>query len=92
MARSVRCHCNGNPECKLCHGEKFYQYEPGPRGWMPFRCPTCEGKGVLSNGPGGEQSCFTCTGTGVVDPANPPYDPGWKGALRIGWKIFFGGG
>jgi hypothetical protein len=92
MSASIRCHCQGNPECKLCRGEKFYAYQPGPRGWMPFSCPTCQGKRVLQNAAGGEEPCFTCKGTGSVDPANPPYAPGWWGALRIGWKIFFGGG
>jgi hypothetical protein len=59
---------------------------------MPFTCPTCEGGRVLADGRGGERSCFTCGGAGSVDPANPPYAPGVWGALRIGWKIFFGGG
>jgi len=92
MAASVRCHCQGNPACKLCRGEKFYAYQPGPRGWMPFTCPTCERKRVVPDAAGVEKPCFTCKGTGTVDPGNPPYDPGWRGALRIGWKIFFGGG
>jgi hypothetical protein len=59
---------------------------------MPFICPTCEGKCVLANEQGGEERCFTCAGAGSVDPANPPFTPGWWGALRAGWKIFFGGG
>jgi hypothetical protein len=88
---SVRCPCHGNPDCKLCRGNKFYPYQPGPRGWMPFTCPTCDGKRVLPNA-AGELRCFTCKGAGNVDPAYPPYDPGWRGAIRIGWKIFFGGG
>ncbi len=92
MPTQVRCHCRGNAECKLCHGRKFYEYQPGPRGWMPFTCPTCEGMRVLSKGEAGERPCFTCNGAGSVDPANPPYAPGVWGSLRIGWKIFFGGG
>jgi len=92
MATRVRCLCRGNAECKLCHGKKFYEYQPGPRGWMPFTCPTCQGTRVLTNGQGGERPCFTCAGAGSVDPANPPFAPGWWGALRVGWKTFFGGG
>ncbi len=92
MPTKVRCHCRGNVACKLCHGQKFYEYQPGPRGWMPFTCPTCRGEGVLATAQGPEQPCFTCKAVGSVDPANPPYAPGWLGTLRIGWKTFFGGG
>ena len=46
----------------------------------------------IPNTAGGEVPCFTCKGVGSVDPGNPPYAPGWRGGLRIGWKIFFGGG
>ena len=77
----VRCRCHGNPACKLCHGTKFYEYRPGPRGWMPFRCPTCGGAGKLESGP-----CFTCRGTGQVDPADPPT----KGIFDVLWKVLFG--
>ena len=59
---------------------------------MPFSCPTCQGNRVIPNTAGGEVPCFTCKGVGSVDPGNPPYAPGWRGGLRIGWKIFFGGG
>ncbi|VTR96417.1 unnamed protein product [Gemmata massiliana] len=92
MAASIRCHCQGNPECKLCFGKKFYPYQPGPRGWMPFRCPTCQGARNLPGSPNIETPCFTCAGTGGIDPANPPFAKGWWGALRVGWKAFFGGG
>ena len=92
MPMQVRCHCRGNPECRLCHGKKFYEYQPGPRGWMPFACPTCQGACVLPDGQGAGRPCFTCNGYGSVDPGNPPFAPGLRGALRIGWKIFFGGG
>jgi hypothetical protein len=92
MTTSVRCPCQGNAACKLCCGKKFYPFEPGPRGWMPFTCPTCRGKRVVPNASGAAEPCFTCDGGGSVDPAYPPYAPGWRGALRIGWKIFFGGG
>lgn len=89
---SLRCHCQGNPECKLCHGKKFYEYQPGERGWMPFRCPTCEGRRVVTNEEGQEERCFSCEGNGNVDPGYPAFTPGWLGAMRAGWKIFFGGG
>lgn len=90
MAHRVLCRCNGNPECKLCLGGKRYDYEPGPRGWMPFPCPTCEGrKRVPTNGTLGP--CFTCDGTGVVDPAKPPRDTTPRGFLRDIWRIYFGG-
>jgi hypothetical protein len=92
MPSQVRCHCHGNPACKLCGGSKFYPYQPGARGWMPFRCPTCEGKGVLTGGGPAPGPCFTCNRAGSVDPGYPPYAPGWWGGLRAGWKIFFGGG
>ena len=92
MPTHVRCHCRGNAACKLCHGTKFYEFQPGPRGRMPFTCPTCEGARVLSSGEAGERPCFTCLAAGSVDPANPPFAAGWWGMLRIGWKTFFGGG
>lgn len=92
MAHSVRCNCLGNSACKLCHGTKFYLYEPGPRGWMPFRCPTCDRKRTVPNERGEEVPCFTCRQAGNVDPGYPPHPPGWLGALRVGWKTFFGGG
>ena len=81
MPKRVRCHCKGNPECKLCQGSKFYLYEPGPRGWMPFACPTCTANGKL-----GEEPCFTCRGTGHVDPADPPAG----GLLDVFWKVIMG--
>lgn len=81
MSKRVRCHCKGNPACKLCQGTKTYAYEPGPRGWMPFSCPTCAGTGKL-----GETACFTCRGTGHVDPADPPA----SGVFDVFWKILMG--
>jgi hypothetical protein len=92
MPKSIRCWCRGNPACELCHGTGFYEYEPGPRGWMPFACPTCQGTGVVKSATGEDEPCFTCVGAGSVDPGFPPYAPGWRGALRRGWKTFFGGG
>lgn len=78
MARQIGCHCGGNPACKLCAGAGKYAYEPGPRGWMPFPCPTCAG----ARNP----ECVTCRGAGQVDPADPP-STGWGDVIR---KAFFG--
>jgi hypothetical protein len=82
MAKKVRCWCQGDGRCQLCHGKRKYDYEPGPRGWQPFPCPTCESRGSLSDG----QACLTCDRSGKVDPANPPP----AGMLDIVCKIFFG--
>jgi hypothetical protein len=90
MAHNVRCACEGNPDCKLCGGTKLYAYEPGPRGWMPFTCPTCEGKREVTI-EGKTERCFTCSGAGNIDPANPPRDKSTRGFLRDVWRIFFGG-
>lgn len=81
MAKRIRCHCLGKPECRLCRGTKFYAYEPGPRGWMPFPCPTCDRTGKV-----GAETCFTCRGTGQVDPADPPT----AGVLDVFWKMIMG--
>ena len=82
----VRCHCGGRADCKLCRGTKFYTYEPGPRGWLPFKCPTCEGTGRLVE-PGEEpEKCPTCRGHGTVDPADPPP----HGIFDVIWKALFG--
>ena len=90
MSHNVRCPCLGNPACKLCGGSGFYAYQPGERGWMPFTCPTCEGKRELSVEDATEK-CFTCHGVGSVDPAIPPRDRSTRGYLRDVWRIFFGG-
>lgn len=90
MPHSVRCPCLGHPDCKLCSGTKFYTYEPGPRGWMPFTCPTCEGKREVTV-EGKTEPCFTCRGAGTVDPALPPRDRSTRGFIRDVWRIFFGG-
>jgi len=89
---SVRCPCRGNPACKLCNGSKFYEYTVGPRGWIPFTCPTCGGAKSLPGADGKEsQVCMTCEGGGVVDPGYPPSDDSTGGLLRKMWKVFFGG-
>jgi hypothetical protein len=85
MAQKVGCYCQGNPACKLCGGAGKYDYEPGPRGWMPFPCPTCGGKRYL-NDPAPRTPCFTCRAHGQVDPADPP-SSGWVDVIR---KAFFG--
>jgi hypothetical protein len=90
--QSVRCPCLGKLECKLCGGSKFYPYDVGPRGWMPFPCPTCDGTGALpGDDGGGPRPCVTCHGDRKVDPAYPPLPPGSLGVLRKIWRIFFGG-
>ena len=91
MTESVRCPCQGHPECKLCGGTQYYRYEPGPRGWMPFPCPTCNGTGTLT-APGGEtRPCITCHGARSIDPAKPPPAAGTKGWIRNAWRFLFGG-
>ncbi len=81
MERRVRCACGGDPRCELCNGTKTYGYTPGPRGWLPFACPTCAGTGKL-----GAEACPTCRGEGQVDPADPPVN----GFLDVVWKVLFG--
>jgi len=71
MAKRVRCPCGGDPDCRLCRGTKFYEYQPGSRGWIPFRCPTCGGAGRVTAADE-VLTCPTCRGTGKVDPAAPP--------------------
>ncbi|MFO0825775.1 MAG: hypothetical protein U0792_22085 [Gemmataceae bacterium] len=91
---SVRCPCLGHfPECKLCSGSGFYSYEVGPRGWLPFQCPSCNGTGTLPNpaGSGDSRPCPTCEANGSVDPGYPPHGDNTGGLLRRIWKIFFGG-
>lgn len=86
MAKRIRCHCKGDPACKLCRGTKFYEYEPGPRGWMPFPCPTCEATGKVPGEGGSTATCATCRGYKSVDPADPPVG----GPLDVFWKIIMG--
>ncbi len=90
MAHSVRCPCRGHPDCKLCGGAQFYDYQPGERGWMPFTCPTCQGTRAVTLD-GQPERCITCLGTGSIDPALPPRDTSTRGRLRDVWRIFFGG-
>ena len=86
MLKTIKCHCGGRPSCKLCSGTQNFQYEAGPRGYLPFACPTCNGKGWLEE-PGADRGkCFTCRGNGTVDPADPPS----HGFIDIIWKALFG--
>ena len=82
----VLCHCGGRTSCKLCNGTKSYEYEVGPKGWLPFRCSTCSGSGWLVEPGIDREKCFTCLGNGRVDPADPPS----KGFVDILWKAMFG--
>lgn len=91
MAQQVRCPCRGRSDCELCRGTGFYGYVPGPRGWMPFTCPTCKGSRVVNIERGGPESCFTCLGVGSVDPAKPPSAGGTRGWARNAWRFLFGG-
>jgi hypothetical protein len=85
MPKKLRCHCKGNPACRLCKGAGKYTYEPGPLGWQPFTCPMCEGKRTLadSQAPEGAVRCFTCNGAGSIDPANPPSGGMWDDLCKI---------
>lgn len=91
MSHQIRCQCDGNPRCELCRGAKSYDYQPGPRGWMPFVCPTCRGTGRAASADGDPIDCFTCNRLGRIDPANPPDDPGVRGFFGKARRIFFGG-
>lgn len=86
MVKQLRCPCSGNPLCKLCDGRGVYSYGPGPRGWMPFVCPTCEGKGILELAGKPAEDCPTCHGARNIDPADLPVS--FFGKIR---KMFFGG-
>jgi hypothetical protein len=86
MPKKIRCHCGGRPSCLLCRGKGTYDYDPGPMGYIPFRCPNCEGRRTLSDDDGTQYACATCKGQGTVDPAHPPP----KGLLDVLMKIFFG--
>ena len=85
MPKRIRCSCGKWPGCELCHGVGTYEYEPGPLGWQPFTCPTCEGKKVVADAgaPEGKITCKTCTGKGSVDPANPPSTSIWDALCKI---------
>ena len=86
MPKKIRCACGGQPACKLCGGAGKYDYDPGPRGYMPFKCPTCEGKKRLTDEDGASYPCITCQAQGYIDPANPPPAGMWD----VLTKIFFG--
>ncbi len=69
----IRCHCQKKfAGCKLCLGTGKYDYTVTSAGYIPFKCPTCEGKRKLDD----DKACPTCRGQGAVDPADPP-PAGW---------------
>jgi DnaJ-class molecular chaperone len=84
--KRIRCNCGGKPMCKLCAGTGKYDYDPGPMGYMPFRCPTCEGQRTLADDDGTQFPCPTCKAEGTVDPAHPPPAGMWD----VLTKILFG--
>ena len=84
--KQIRCNCGGKAMCKLCGGAGKYAYDPGPQGYMPFRCPTCEGQKVLADDDGTRFPCPTCKAEGNVDPAHPPPAGMWD----VLTKILFG--
>lgn len=84
--KRIRCHCGGKSFCKLCGGAGRYDYDPGPLGYVPFRCPTCEGQRTLADDDGMRFPCPTCKGDGAVDPAHPPPAGMWD----VLTKILFG--
>jgi DnaJ-class molecular chaperone len=86
VAKQIPCPCKGNPICQLCQGRGVYNYQPGPRGWMPFVCPTCGGKGILEKSGESAEDCPTCHGACNIDPADIPI-----GIFTKVRKIFFGG-
>lgn len=86
MPKKLKCHCGRRPSCRLCNGTQWYLYEPGPRGWMPFKCPTCAGKGWREEPGLPRDQCPTCRGNGSVDPADTPP----RGMFDIIWKAIFG--
>lgn len=84
--KQILCHCHKMPGCKLCGGTGKYDYDPGDAGYVPFKCPTCEGQRQLTDDDGTVHSCKTCKGEGMVDPAFPPP----HGMLDVLTKILFG--
>ena len=84
--KKIRCHCGGKSFCRLCGGTGKYEYDTGPRGYLPFQCPTCNGERFLTEDDGAHFDCPTCKATGVVDPAHPPP----AGVLDVLTKILFG--
>ena len=60
--KRIRCHCGGKPSCRLCGGTGKYDYDPGPMGYVPFRCPNCDGQRTLADDDGSRYPCSTCRG------------------------------
>ncbi len=86
MIHKLACPCGGKLQCLLCQGCGWYEYEPGPRGWMPFTCPTCQGNRILQHPGEPEEECPTCHRGAWIDPADSPVT--FLGKVR---KMFFGG-
>ncbi len=84
--KKIRCHCGGKSFCKLCRGAGKYEYDTGPMGYLPFKCPTCNGDREVVEEDGDRFPCPTCKATGHVDPAHPPP----AGVLDVLTKILFG--
>lgn len=72
----------------MCAGKGWYDYEVGPLGWQPFRCPTCAGAKFIPDATDAmkKKSCFTCKGTRMIDPADAPGNGIWD----IFCKTFLG--
>jgi len=85
MPKRIRCRCGGKAACKLCLGKGKYEYAPGPMGWQPFPCPTCDGgrQSPAADALDGEHRCVTCADIRTVDPANPPSGGMWDDLCKI---------
>ena len=85
MTKRLSCSCRKTAGCKLCHGTGSFDYELGPAGWQPFRCPNCDGKRTVPDtaAPSGLNPCPTCDGLGMIDPANPPTQGFWDKLSKI---------
>lgn len=85
MTKRLACNCRKTAGCKLCQGTGYYEYELGPAGWQPFRCPNCDGKRTVVDpaAPNETKLCATCKGDGSIDPANPPADGFWDKLSKI---------
>jgi len=82
MPKRIRCRCGGNAACKLCLGKGKYEYTPGPMGWQPFPCPTCD-TGAPAAARNADGRCATCNDTRSIDPANPPSGGMWDDLCKI---------
>lgn len=85
MLKRINCNCQKSAGCKLCQGTGQYDYELGPAGWQPFRCPNCSGARNIEDptAPDNKKVCATCKGEGIIDPANPPATGFWDKLSKI---------